>query len=240
MGVRTVQLAIGLVVVATLVGSTMVVGSTAGATDDSDGMEITVEYQVTVDGELDSVSYRLAMDDSLYEELVADTEAAGYDSYAAAVAEQWVADEAAYVSYSEATDHEVSGGYESVIEITEIDQDEFRRTTITATEESVVLNQWDVDDPETDPLIERFIMVITMPGEILETNADDVEETTATWNLHDSVPDELHVESTAGDESDSDDSLAGFDVTVALVALVAAVVGASRRRRGANRNRSSG
>ena len=232
--------------VATLVLLAMAFGGVAAPAAaqenvDSGSMEVTV----TEDGSLERMEFSMGMNDETYAEYTEWAEMDGYETVEEWYESLFEADE--WVGDASVTVTEIDGGYELSITLDDVDTSEEPHIDVEADDETVVYEEFNVQDPADDPELSEITYQVNMPGEITDSNAHEVHDNVAVWNLHEEHTDELLVESAleaedteAADETDDadesdddtsdDDSMPGFGAAVALAALCLAALLAARRR----------
>lgn len=210
---------------------------------DSERMEVTVAE----DGTVEWMEVSLGMDVETYEEYEAYAEWEGYEQV-----DDWfeaIYDEEDWIDDSSVMITEVAGGYVVSIELVDIDTNDVPEVDISAEGETVTYEEFDVPNPADDSDVSEVVYQLNMPGEISDSNADEVDGDVATWNLHEEHTSELFVEATVSDEDadagdddesersddgvdgdDGDDGMPGFGGIVAIVGLCLATALAVGRR----------
>lgn len=222
-------------------------GATAETTQES-SLESAVTVTVSEDADLESLHVQQELPASMGQGMAMIGEFGPYDNLAEYIAEQSVEDDNGVNGYENATAEQRDDAYAIEITFDEIDAAEADdmnlsvadgtiRLEMTGFNELLYPNDGDGTQPPAFTEYSDYTATAEMPGTITDSNADRVEGTEATWNLHEEVPDELVVESGgsgtsggAGDgNGDSDDSLPGFGPVVAVGGLVTALLGLIRR-----------
>ncbi|WP_436347099.1 PGF-CTERM sorting domain-containing protein [Natronorubrum sp. FCH18a] len=182
----------------------------------SQSMEVTVAEDGSV--ELMEVTWR--MDGATYEEFEMYAEAEGYEQVDDWFESMYETEE--WIGEVSVTTTEIDGGYALSIELVDIDTDDVPEVDIDVEGDTIRYEEFDVSDPAEDPVISESTHRVNMPGEITDSNADEVDGTVAVWNHHEEHTDEfttdLFVEASleakedteadnesADDENDSDD-----------------------------------
>jgi len=209
----------------------------AAAQDDSDSdVRIEVNTSVTAEGEIDSISAQFTTTEEIYQQVVTSAENQGSENAAAYLAETTVQSSDAYGGYTNAQVTETANGYVMSYELTDINVSASDTTNVTADGDTVKYVQTDIGSPDSN---EETVYRIQMPGEITDTNAIETDGNTAIYRLHEEAPSSLNVEASASAEAEADasddsdssgESGPGFGPVAALVAIVAALALASRRR----------
>ncbi|WP_440771857.1 PGF-CTERM sorting domain-containing protein [Natronorubrum sp. DTA28] len=245
--------------VATLVLLAMSFGGAAASAAaqediDSGSMEVTVSE----DGSLERMEVSMGMTDETYDEYAMWAEMDGHETV-----EEWyesLFEADGWVGEASVTVTEIDGGYELSITLDDVDASEEPHIDVEVDNDTIVYEEFNVQDPADDPELSEITYQVNMPSEITESNAHEVDGNVAVWNLHDEHTDELLVESAleaedteAADETDNadesdddtsasddadesdddtsdDDSMPGFGAAVALVALCLAALLAARHR----------
>lgn len=179
-----------------------------------------VEVTVAEDGSVERMEMAWGMNAETYEEFETYAEADGYEQVDDWFESMYEAEE--WIGNSSVTTTEIDGGYALSIELVDVDTDDVPEVDIDAEGETIRYEEFSILNPAEDPEISESTHRVNMPGEITDSNADEVDGTVAVWNHHEERPDEftneLFVEASleaeedteadnesADDENDSDD-----------------------------------
>lgn len=209
---------------------------TVGATTES---TMVFEIDVTADGTVETIDLAWTIDEETYNDWSEETSEQGYDHVAEAFAGQLARSDPAFDTGT-GEDRAIDGGYVLEMTFSDINMDEADATDVRVEDGIVTYHLTDVDDPADDPDVDAVTYRISMPGEIVDSNAPETDGTVAVWEFSEAPPDELFVQSEI-DESELDssedatdasiaddpddegaDGLPGFGVSIAIAALLAA------------------
>ncbi|WP_440766973.1 PGF-CTERM sorting domain-containing protein [Natronorubrum sp. DTA7] len=149
----------------------------------------TMDITVSEDGSVERMEVAWGMDEETYEEYEMYAEWEGYEQV-----DDWfesLYEEEDWIGDSSVTTTEIDGGYALSIELVDVDTSEEPQVNIEIEEQSVIYEEFDVPDPAEDPDITESTHRVNMPGEITDSNADEVDGNVAVWNHHDEHTDEL-------------------------------------------------
>lgn len=192
-------------------------------------VDVTVTSTVDSEAEIERLQFEMEMDRQTYQLLLGEAQNEGYDEVA-----EWIAADIerdmgeGTVASIEYEDREVNGRWVAWVALNEPDKDELENVTIEETEEDTIrYRDTGTADAADEEDINEMTYRVEMPGEIVDTNADQVNEetNTAIWNLSEpaTTPDEIYVESEA-----DDGFLSGADLglgEVIIIGLVTTVIG---------------
>lgn len=196
---------------------------------------VTTEQTVGPDGDLTESQAKLELSGEVYNFMLSSIREDGYDDM-----EEWLSEAYAenLTEYDELTTDHIErddGTHVITVTITNIPSEEFEEiSTVVDEEESTVrfehtdpFNLGDEADTDEEGLNSsefessiEMTYVVHMPGEITDTNAHEVNESTntATWNyLGGDDPEDIYVESDRG--IGMIESMPGFGAPLALVSL---------------------
>ena len=181
---------IGLTVIVLVAMTLGTVATPVAAQEDVDTE--TMEITVSEDGSVEWMEVAWGMDGETYEEYEAYAEWEGYEQV-----DDWfesLYEEEDWVGESSVTTTEIDGEYALTIELVDVDTDDVPEVDIEVEEDSVIYEEFDIPDPAEDPDVTESTHRVNMPGEITDSNADEVDGNVAVWNHHDDHTDELFVE----------------------------------------------
>lgn len=200
-------------------------------------VEITHSVAVDTDGQIDRLEFEMDMDPTVYSLLrsESDTDFSSEEAFREDVLEGLGEGELDYESANATID---DSGSRVVMSIVIEGVDPSTMENITVTEENGQMhfvdhgtyNTPDTDDSDDeDQIINQseiydqisYEYVLTMPGEIIDSTADEVEGDTARWDLMDS-PDEPRIEATS--EIDEPGAIPGFGAIAAGLALLITIL----------------
>lgn len=185
---------------------------------------VTAEYEITVteNGEVETVDLVVTADEETYSEWQAGAALQGYDSFAEFLGSSLAEDEPALNEYT-AEEEELEDGYEAQVQFTDVDVSESENMSVSVDDGTVRWESTEVGDVEEDGEFDEVTYTVVMPGEVTDSNADEVSDGEAVWQLHEGSPDEIYAEASV------DDGLPGLGVGAALAGLVGAVLLLTRR-----------
>jgi hypothetical protein len=185
-------------------------------------LDMTMTATVDEEGEIDRIRLELEMDETTYAMALEEAGEDCFDSVSEAFAREIQEEEP---GIDGATEHE--DRFEDDVVIVEVTFEDVTVEEISGVateltdEETVVFTDATLDEIAEEGEEGEFVYRIEMPGEIVKTNADEVEEgnTVAVW-----YPDETATE-TAYVESEIDDGFSLVTIALALGLLGVAMVG---------------
>jgi hypothetical protein len=194
---------------------------------------LTADVATTVnnDGTIDEYRIELQMNSMLHSTLEQSAHEEGYDSVAESLAAEYDEDDFGNISYWE----EDRGNDEAVILVfSEFDADAMDGLSVNVTDGRIVFEDrifaGSYEETNASEEYDGEITVeytLTMPGQITNSTADEVEGNTATWERTDS---DAMTTTRVYAESKRADGLPGFGVAAAVAALVATLGALAVRR----------
>ena len=208
----------------------------ATATADEDEQYLAYELVVTEDGEIREFSIEVVIHDAIYEGM----EAEWNGDVPSELAERYAMDQPAMDEYTtDETDVEAGKLVQITFHDLGVDEDE----TIEAAVDGETVSWWYTNVDEDVDEFDSATQSVIMPGAVTDSNANEIDENVATWDLQDDPPDELSVEaelSATDDEAADSDDAADDDSLPAVgpaIALGAILLTACWIRRSACKNR---
>lgn len=225
--------------------------SAATAQENRTEQTYTAETTVAENGSIESFDLFFVVDSQTYENYTTVAKFGGYDTV-----DGWFEasyEEMSWVNNASVTTTERADRHALSISLFNISPDGPPSVNVTTEGDSIAYRATLVSNPANKPRTSKAVHRVTMPGEITDTNADESNLTTATWNLHETYTSELYVEADVSanaasengtdesdgtdgggdDDSNDSDSVSGFTPLFALVALcLAALLGRGRRAKG--------
>lgn len=200
--------------------------------------QISVHSSVTADGTIEEYRLQINTSREVYGFLEQAAEDEGYDSFRESIVSDFDEERAETIEYDEAFD-----GDEVTVTITATDVEPGPDSGISITEDGdtliyedrTFLNETARGEPETE--MQRTIMstvsvdyYLTMPGEIVDSNADVVDGNTAEW--HESGSDAFFDNRIyAQSETPTFGAVPGFGLGVAIIAVALLAMGGAVRSR---------
>lgn len=192
-------------------------------------VDVTVTATVDAEAEIEQLQLEMEMDEQTYQLLLEEAQNEGYNEVAewiAADIEQNMGEGA--VESIEYEDRELDGQWNVWVALNQLDKDELENVTVEETEnETIRYIDTGIADSAADADINEMTYRVEMPGEIIDTNADQVnqETNTAIWIISEpaTAPNEAYVESEV-----NDGFLSGFDMglgEVVIIGLVITIIG---------------
>lgn len=142
--------------------------------------DMTVTNTVDSDGEIDQAQIEVEMDQQAYALALEEAENRGYESISEAMATDFEAETNGAVSDAETNEYRDGETYVAEVTYNEVDMDQLGTVETEVTNEDTVVY---TEDHPGDVEDGNIIYQVEMPGEIVETNADRVDEesNTAAW-----------------------------------------------------------
>ena len=217
----------------------------------------TLEQEITVteDGNIETIDVTVAADEETYDEWDRGARFQGYDSYVEYFANSLVEDHPGLNDYT-TEERDLDDGREAHVQFTDVNVSGLDDVSVTVDDGTV---RWEeTHSGELDDDVDESTLTAIMPGEITDSNANEVSDGVAIWEFHEEYPEEIYAEATVGDEGDdiqsdegdeiqsnesdddqsdeddngqsdeSEDGLPGLGVGAALAALIGTVVLALR------------
>lgn len=242
--IRLTKRTVGSIGLMTALLLTLVVGGGASAVTAQEtrtDQTYTAEMTVTENGSIESVDLTYEVNSQTYSNFTMLAEYNGNDTVADFFESSFEQDP--WVNNASVTTTERAEGYELSIDLFNVSPNGPPSVNVTTEGDSVVYRATNISDPANSSGLSEAVYRVTMPGEITDTNADESNQTTATWNLHETYTSELYVEAdVSGDEtteggsddggSTASDDIPGFTVAPAVVALCIAILVRHRQRSG--------
>ncbi|MFP4590882.1 MAG: hypothetical protein ACLFMX_02715 [Halobacteriales archaeon] len=206
-------------------------------------LDVTHEVTVRDDGTVEEYRLEMVMDEYVYNLLEAETEP-GQSLEESIVNDtpEELPDDVGDVTAD--VDELDNGDYRLSIGISDFDPAETENITVEVEEDTIYYEDLSVeggefDQNETDDEFDlgefdpssqvSYEYILTMPGEIQDSNADEVDGDTATWDVMELESDEtVWAESAVPDDSSA---IPGLGVAAAVLAIGLAALGVARRRR---------
>ncbi|WP_049928639.1 LppM family (lipo)protein [Halopiger goleimassiliensis] len=199
-----------------------------------------VAITVTADGEIESQHVVQELPPGIGEGMDFLSAFGDVDSLGEQVANAYVEDDNGIDDYEGLEERDTDDAYVVEFTLVDIDVDEMSDVDTTVEDGTVAFEMTggEAQMYQESPLDESYLdaaggstVVVEMPGEVTETNALETDGSTATWHLHEELPDQLTVESgTEGGGDGGGDGIPGFGPAVAVVALAIAALAVGRRR----------
>ena len=177
------------------------VAPATGAAADEDEAYLAYEVVVTEDGEISEFSVEVVIDDAIYEGMEAEWDG----DVPSELAERFAMGQPALEEYS-TDESDVEAGQLVQISFHDLAVDEDETIGVATDGETVSWWYTNVDDDVGE--FDSASQSVIMPGAVTDSNADEVDENVATWDLQDEPPDELSVEAelAATDDSDTEEA----------------------------------
>ena len=160
--------------------------------------DMTVTTTVDSDGEIEQFQMEVEMDQQAYALALEEAEQQGHDSVSEAMAAGFEAETDGAVSDAETNEYRDGGTYVAEVAYNEVNMAESGSVDTTITDDDTLIYTEEFPDSADDEL--DITYRVEMPGEIVETNADEVDEgnNVAIWEIHDTDVETAYVESERG------------------------------------------
>lgn len=178
--------------------------------------DVTTTVTVTSDAEIESMEYRAVIDDASYQALQERASENGYDNSTLYVQEEVI--NRTGIGSIESTFEDRENDVVMEFRATDIDIDELPMDAVKTDNGTIAYDDPEVVDRVDSAEIDTLTYTVEMPGEVVSSNADEVDGSTATWQVEEFEGEALRVEAESGDP------IPGFGAPAALLAL--ALVGA--------------
>lgn len=162
---------------------------------------VTMTTTVDSEGGIEEAQIKVEMSQEVYAMALNDATQSGYESVGEQFADELEADLDGYsdVEYDE---HREDGTVVVEIIVNEVAVEDAAVETRVTDNETVVFTEPVGDDSEDFNDFNEFVYRVEMPGEVVETNAEEIEDgNVAVWNLHETHPERMYVESEIEEQS---------------------------------------
>lgn len=161
----------------------------------------TLEQEITVteDGNIETIDVTVAADEETYDEWDRGARFRGYDSYVEYFANSLVEDHPGLNDYT-TEERDLDDGREAHVQFTDVNVSELDDVSVTVDDGTV---RWEeTHSGELDDDVDESTLTAIMPGEVTDSNANEVSDGVAIWKFHEEYPEEIYAEATVGDEGD--------------------------------------
>lgn len=202
--VSTQGVAQTIVTVAVLLTCLGAVMGAPAAAQQGDENRAVFNATITENGELATADVTMWMGPDLYRTVKQSAEERGYDNAAIALAESYTSGDSPYGDYESLSLGGADMGFRISFELTELDIDRSDSSTIITTNDTVMLLQGNVTGPNDH--FQQVTYNYEMPGEVVRSNAYNVTDTTATYELHEDSPNVFMAEAQRPSATENDGS----------------------------------
>lgn len=195
-GVLLALLALAVVIVGA--GAVTATVDSVTAAGQEEQVDIRSNVIVTETGDIERIEMSLIVSEGLHGEWSEEFQELGYSSVAEFIAATNVQNDEGLKAYGGTAVREDGAGVTYYMEFTEVDTEELQGFSSTSDGETVTVEMTQLDTEVPQEGIGEYVVEFTMPGEVVDTNAAEVEDDVATFRLHEEPVTEYYVQSALG------------------------------------------